>query len=589
VIDTISPKVQLVNRRPTDVLWGVLFLFAYAVFLGCGIWIVDNAHPKYNYIPTVYNSTSDAMYDRRVISDYYRKDLEKCCVGDIQSGLCYMLEDEFTRRLEEEPDKVYGLEVGEGIFDAFLKAPEVITVMFGGTVCVALLWLLLLRYFAKPVIYGTEIFKAILCFTFAVYSALKNHSAYQFLFAAGLITLVLVYVFRSRFEFAATIISHSVTAMKGNNEMLFGAILSKLLYVAQSFIFVYFFSKSFEVVEITKAEYYNGCEFVWPQYSSGIAVYFCLLHLWTTLFLDKLRLSIIASHVGAWHFHQDEKPSILHVLSNSTTKSFGTLSLGALISTIADQVNRTLNDPLGFWDFLCCCSCALKFFLRVVVCACGTFLSTAIKILTKFAIIVHVFSGLSFYQSGKKCASIMSRHFKNGFVVEYCSRSVIGLGALCFSVAVFFLTWIWFDETFNTKMGPTGGLELIYWVGWMVFCIFAMWYPSLFIYGIILINRYFFEDSSSIESVRFVPIFAAMFIACISMSFFTFVGNIILDVIDVIFVCYAIDKDNNIDVVAADESMIKWVESVPGYIPVSMTDPSAPAVLEEGGVRSTSK
>jgi hypothetical protein len=47
-----------------------------------------------------------------------------------------------------------------------------------------------------------------------------------------------------------------------------------------------------------------------------------------------------------------------------------------------------------------------------------------------------------------------------------------------------------------------------------------------------------------------------MFVGIIAMLFFTYMAGIILDTVDVIFVCFAIDKDNGVDVSNTEIGML---------------------------------
>jgi len=60
-----------------------------------------------------------------------------------------------------------------------------------------------------------------------------------------------------------------------------------------------------------------------------------------------------------------------------------------------------------------------------------------------------------------------------------------------------------------------------------------------------------------------IPPLAATFVGCIAMMMFKFLSAIFLDIIDTLFLCFAIDKDNNVDL--TDSEFTKLVEKMPTY------------------------
>jgi hypothetical protein len=67
-----------------------------------------------------------------------------------------------------------------------------------------------------------------------------------------------------------------------------------------------------------------------------------------------------------------------------------------------------------------------------------------------------------------------------------------------------------------------------------------------------------------------IPFLASAFVGCIAKIFFTYMAGVILDTIDVLFVCFAIDKDNGVDLNNSPMSAI--VQAIPGYILVPVGD-----------------
>lgn len=364
--------------------------------------------------------------------------------------------------------------------------------------------------------------------------------------------------------------------MKENPAVLAAGLFTKLLYAGNAALFVLFFAESFNNIKVSEENFgssYTYCSFEIEAHVPKMWTYLGLSYLYTLILLDKIRLASIATLVGSWHFHPDRKAGLMVALKNTMT-SFGTLSLAALIATVADKLNRKASE--GFWrgwisPFIC-----FTWPFECLLAGLAICLRTLIMMLTKFAIILHVFTGLGFVGSGKKVFKIMKRHFKGGFVAQATSQSTLYLFCYAFSFCVALTTWAWLDDRFNANSFPNDG-EDYFWVLMLIGQLFSIWYPVLGLYLIIFIdqllkktaNELMKEAASSgtdfeVWNNSWIPPMAAAFVGCISMMFFTFLAKMFLDTLDTLFLCYAIDKDNGIDM--TDNEFDSLVKKMPEYI-----------------------
>ena len=95
-----------------------------------------------------------------------------------------------------------------------------------------------------------------------------------------------------------------------------------------------------------------------------------------------------------------------------------------------------------------------------------------------------------------------------------------------------------------------------------------------------------------------IPPLAATFVGCISMMFFAFLSSIFLDIITTLFVCFAVDKDNSVDMSGSEfealaKESINYVECEVETVPstTSATNPGYNDNLDysdvEGGNQTT--
>ena len=555
--ETVPPKVNWENRVFTDKIWAFVYLAAFASYLACGATLWARANPRFEFIDAGNETV-------RVVSEYYRNDVEQCCATRIEDNSVIVLFDfdlcddltvdnavrkrqlqwEEHRRLQEDGDSTTSpnskLQPGDGMFDAFLEAPEVfVTLCFMG-LFLAMAWIVLIRFFAIPIVFATEAVKV----AFFLYLTIKNFQ--EGLTGAAVVSIVCaggvigwaIFV-RKQLIFAGKVLSHAAQSFKENMSMFCAFLPVLALYATNAYLFVTFWSKSFENVEVVEIE--GACRYQSPSYTSGMVLYISLAYLWSVLLFSMMRLSIIATVIGSWHFHPVNPPGIVRAVWNTCTASFGTVSAASLVATIAEKLNRMLLKE-ALWKQ--CCN-PLFCILMPLYCLFGHCIRMFILMLTKFSVILHVFTGQAWLGSAKKVFKILKRHFKGGFVTEYASSSVLTLGSFAFSIAIYFSAWAWLDNVFDTDTFIGVNDETILVIAYLFFALFNIWYPVLGVYLIILANR--FLSTLEVDPNTWVVPFAATFVGCISMMFFTYLAGIFLDTVDVLFLCFAIDRDNQVD------------------------------------------
>jgi len=585
---TIEPKVKwrTEDRTFTDKPFAVIFFIAYVLWIGFGLYFVINAHDPYEYF---FDDETGGEYV--VVSEYYRDDVKACC-GSSSDGIC-----RYTERVPTGYNSSRN-ENKQGIFYAFLHNPEIPSTAVIAVGVIAFIWLILLKKFSRPIVYGTEVTKIVACVWVGTYilTGSDNDASGILFYIVGAIILGLDIWRRENFVFAAKIIKASAVAINKrarctSGQSLLPAVLgTKLVFIVHAVAFVFFITESFQNYSVKKDEDDFSCSFD-NNYNNGLFVFECFVYMWIALFLDKVRLLIISYDIGHWYFQrqreksEDDGPSTWIAIKTSVTKSFGTLSIASLVSAVADRINREMNEPL-YKKALCChnaCFCCVYAVFWICF-------KEWIKALSKFSVIIHSFTGLSFVQSGKKAVDILKRNFANGFITEYCSRSVIWFGAYFFSFCVFLITWMWFDDELGTETGPShvANAPGVFWFAVIGFLLINMWYPVLALYLIILINALLSkysstdEDTQSVEWEDWVTVLASIFVGIVAMLLFTFIGDVILDAVDILFLCHVISKENGLGenelsngpeaIPAYDEDKVaiaSLIKAVPGYLPVA--------------------
>lgn len=559
--DTVPCRVQYQRRKPTDRIWAIINILTYVAFLSTGFIVVGTSKPRHQIL-------SDST---RGLSEYYMEDAQSCCDTTGYAGyVCVIYENTLyngntgddtgsgggRRHLTTAGSSKF--DGDEGIFDAFVEAPGIVVGLLSIVLVISAVWVLLLRFYTKPTVIFVEVAKIGLMI--AMGALQQDIGSRVFCFILALLMVGYVIWQWKTIIFAAEMITIATRSMKENPSILLGSIAIKLLYACNAALFLLFYSKSFNVVNIAifNEETQPYCDFDYPPHLKRVSIFWTLSYLWTILLFNKMRLSIIATIIGSWRFHPEDVPSIFIAFKNVLT-SFGTLSVSSLIATMAEEINRIMSR--GAWISPSIC---ITWPLDCLMCIFGSCTNTCVRMLTSYAVVLHCFVGGHFIDSAKSSFKILSRHYKGGFVTEITSRALLNLAAYIFSFCIALIAWTWIDSEFDAGSLPSSDSHI--WILYMLGILFTLHYPVVGFYLMILTNRFLtdFERKSMNESImngtevqstnhEWIPPLAAAFIACISMMLFTFLSNIFLDTMTTLFLCFAISKDNDVDLDGKEE------------------------------------
>uniref|UniRef100_A0A7S2VW62 Choline transporter-like protein n=1 Tax=Triparma pacifica TaxID=91992 RepID=A0A7S2VW62_9STRA len=611
-IDTIPTKVNWQERRATDLGCAFLYLVALMAWFDIGFAMMGAEME-------VFETDENGM-----ITGWSQdvKTAGKECCTQIQEemdtpsndynengGICMGLDT--SRRLTES-DKFPN---DGGMFDVFALRPEVPTVMIMSCIVMAVAWIMLLRSFAKTVVFGCEFVKIIAL----AYLGVECQHWFFFAIAAGY--AIYTWCFREKLKFAAKIIKHAANGLKENPSMFIALFTVKAFYVVQALLYIKFFEASMKVKEVAyvsresvdygqavcslgsqyTCEYSLGydanhcdanggvceypitggviteCQIVEKAWVGSARWYLMAMWLWSVMFFTQFRLVIVANILGSWHWHPDNKPSPMQALQVASTKSFGTTSYSAIICAI---VEKFYNETKWKWwqmvpPFLCYMGP-----YKLLCCLAGWCLKTCIQMLTKFSLIISVFTGDNFFGSAKKCYGIMKRHFVGGFITEASSKQIMTIFSLVMAIALCFSTWAWVDTLFGFKTIPGASDDLL-WILWCLLASFCIYHPVLGLFFLSLLDSLMKSITSGDNAWKdWVSPLAAIFVGCIAKLFFDYMGGIFLDSIDVMFLCFAIDKDNNVDLSKSEFAAI--CVDIPGVITANpMTESKDPLLVQQ--------
>jgi len=218
--------------------------------------------------------------------------------------------------------------------------------------------------------------------------------------------------------------------------------------------------------------------------------------LWTTKLAFEIRVFTISGAVAQWYFSpvgSSTRGTTLKAVRHALTSSFGTLCLGSLVLTAVEAARsiseraRRQRDNIVMCLVACVLECVYQF----------------IEFISQFATIMAAITGMSFCDSAREVTDLLKRNFLASYAVWWMPGFV--LNSLIFTVS---LAWASLAGlTYYVQASAThDGLEQ---------------------------NRG--GEAALVAG-------AALVVVLVVLSFF---GTIIIDIVSVVYVCYALDKDRN--------------------------------------------
>jgi hypothetical protein len=238
----------------------------------------------------------------------------------------------------------------------------------------------------------------------------------------------------------------------------------------------------------------NCCEWQtdsWVKPFVGL-LFFSLL--WTSSVAVCLRLFTIGGSTAQWYFAPSGttafKGTVKRSLSHGLKSQFGTICFGGLIMSIVDMVRnmfekaqREHRKNAAMAALMCCVNLLWQCFAEII------------GFISKFAIVYAAISGDAFCDSARKVTTILQNNMLSTFAVWWLPPMILRTTAFIVSVV----------------FGVVFGLSS---------------------------SNYFDDESRSVEVV-----FLGVFCFLISLTILNFCLTVLLDVVDAVYLCYAVDKD----------------------------------------------
>jgi hypothetical protein len=428
------------------------------------------------------------------------------------------------------------------------KAPEVMAVCVVLVVVLGVGWLLALQRWAIEIVYAT----------FAIKAAMWGYIGYLIQDGGGagwvywvICAGIAIWVYRNpeKLRLAATMISHASSGLRANASLFLSCLLVYTPFLLYTALLISALSKTPYLYDYVRDSQCRIINHEMPDWAPGACRYMVLHFLFAQQFMNQARLMVVSGTISTWWFTDTpDKPKWLagYWLKHAATKSMGTLSIGAVIGAVCDWV-RLQQNGRWWWASIVGIIC------KVLYCM----LHTCIVALTRLNTVTHVFTGESFFKSGKRTFGLLKRNFVGAFVTEWVSEMVIDLGVFAFSAAITAIAWSWYETEVaggTMLLNGGGGSKLIFY--FLVLMYFVL-NPALTVFIIGL-----FLGSATGISVTILRPLAAVFVGCVACLIFRYIGAIIRDATTAMLMSYAVDRDNGTSS-HADASVKEVLDGLP--------------------------
>lgn len=329
-----------------------------------------------------------------------------------------------------------------------------------GAVALGCLWMALLRYYAKPMVYATLVFKGVIMIGVGVYLYMTVKQSCTLtsgdcsaaygplvLCGAGLLYFLFLFCMRQRIELTAVLIEQSVNVVSTHPAIFVasaGLLVVKIGVVCLCLAtYVTLFGSQVMVAPSSAGT--GGCDLDWQVTHADEFMYavVTVFLYWSVQLWLSMRFYVVSLTTGVWYYQNESLAAqegsvgvdkvtsapVCTSLKLAFTSSFGSIAFASLLIAICEYLKRLAqkerrNGGLIGCLIACCITCILNY----------------LEFLTRFALVFHALTGDDFCTSGRTFLGHCSRHGFRVIMVDYLAAITLQFGAVILALLVTALT-----------------------------------------------------------------------------------------------------------------------------------------------------
>ncbi|KAA0167422.1 hypothetical protein FNF27_02485 [Cafeteria roenbergensis] len=442
--------------------------------------------------------------------------------------------------------------------DGISSHPGLLAGLGAAAVAVAAVWVFLLYRFTKCMVWTTLLFSVFLVAAVGAYflAVVPNGLEVGLIYLAlAALQLAFLLCLRQNINMAAGLISLAMRALRDFPSLILAAIAINvfvlLVYVAE-LVMALGAAANVEFGAVSGQSLLDGRRYVTStvlNLPSGTSVQrgedYCVSQLttlamatvvmsvvmlfWVTATLEAIRMAIASTVFGVFYYYAPDDPDKPGCpVCSATTWAFsvqlGTHVVSGMVLAIIDALRRMARQGST--------SC-IGAIIRCIV----LMLLSCFEQLTRFLVVVTGLTGLSFWDSAKRTMMVMREAFFDGYITSAITVRILRLSGFVFAMVFSIVAWAGVDPDTFGQLWPA---ILVIMVG--------IYSP---IFGIVLavLASSYLDGMIADDQGRPISIsgpLAGLFFGSVAHAILLFMEQLILDLVDSAFVCFAIDTFNGI-------------------------------------------
>lgn len=239
--------------------------------------------------------------------------------------------------------------LGDTIYTTLRSSFHLLGVDTVASIIVGLIWLALLRSFAKPLFYLLLVAVPVVLFSFSLYPFIESfngsdsgssvQSRVMRWFSIVPLILAVAWVFtaykgRHAFSKAIGILEFSGRILAANSALLVLGFAALAVVVSFTWIWILMFTRVF------LGGHRSGSLFLIDLTTWWTGVFFVLVYLWTLGMINGIQRATTAATVSQWYFHRNAEPGLTSpvivqaAFLHSLTTIFGTVALSTFLALL---------------------------------------------------------------------------------------------------------------------------------------------------------------------------------------------------------------------------------------------------------------
>lgn len=391
-------------------------------------------------------------------------------------------------------------------------------------------WILLLRRFGRTIVVATLIFNVLSLIAIGVFFVTQTLTGLAIpLFVIAGITTVYCLVRREYVFQAGRVMEAASTGLSKNQAVVWYLIPVEITFIVYVFVLLEALAASAKIYDVRKED----CQLETRETELGHSLFAAL---WLAFYIHHVKVNVVSSTLAHWAFTGDgaaNAPSSSLVarkaLGWSFSKSWPLLSTTSLVSTIVEKMKQWCENKFNMFNpFLCLWIILLKCILH------------QIQVFGRFVVVLHSITGSTFYESAYDSYELLIKggNLEQALSSNYFAEVTLGSIQYVLSLLLGAVMWAWIDTAEDLgSFTLDADFKTYFWI------LIIMWiilnkYPYVLLWLIVLLVGVF-KDSTHGKSEALL---FGMFCGGVGHIVFQFMTDIILDAVDAMIICFAIDK-----------------------------------------------